>query len=407
MFKKESSSAPETTPPDDAAAAAAETENKKIEEADEVLPEDNRSFILQMISQNGLRSGMDLSKVTLPTFILEPRSLLNKLSDIVIHPEIFAKLHEPEDPMERMMGVLRWYFSAYHVRPKGSKKPFNPVLGETFRCVIKDADATAETAVNWVAQQVSHHPPVSAFFGRSSDGNVALQGTFAPKSKFLGNSAASIGGGGFRLLLPSRDGEVYYISWPAVYVRGIMFGTLLMEIAGTVQILCPQTELQADVEFVPKPWFGGSYHQVKGGVKKKGDTTCLYTLAGSWTSKMTATNSATKEERVLFDKSAEPEGCAMVQPPFDEEEEAKKEVHVRAWSTITTWEKTAEAVRTNDQKSATTHKTAVEEYQRKLRAERTEKGITYEPTLFKKGAAEGEWIYTGEGAIDFPPIPTP
>lgn len=381
-----------------------EGEQKKIEEADEVLAEDNRSFMLQMISQNGLKTGMDLSKVTLPTFILEPRSLLDKLSDVIIHPEIFSKLHQPEDPVERMVGVVRWYFSAYHVRPKGSKKPFNPVLGETYRCNVKDSDGTSDTAVSWVAQQVSHHPPVSAFFSRSKDGNVALQGTFAPKSKFLGNSAASIGGGGFRLLMPSRDNEVYYINWPTVYVRGIMFGTLLMEIGGPVQILCPQTGLQADIEFVPKPWFGGAYHTVKGTIKK-GESTALYTLAGSWTSKMTMTDSNTKEEKVLFDKNSEPQGSAMVQPPFDDEEEAKKGEHIRAWSSVEIWEKTAEAVRTNDQKAATANKTSVEEYQRKIRAERTEKSISYVPSLFKKGAAEGEWVYTGESAIDFPAIP--
>ena len=34
---------------------------------------------------------MDLSKVTLPTFILEPRSFLDKLSDFYFHADFLSK----------------------------------------------------------------------------------------------------------------------------------------------------------------------------------------------------------------------------------------------------------------------------------------------------------------------------
>jgi len=35
------------------------------------------------------------------------------------------------------------------------KKPFNPILGETFEMVTEK--------VKFVAEQVSHHPPITAF----------------------------------------------------------------------------------------------------------------------------------------------------------------------------------------------------------------------------------------------------
>ncbi len=38
-----------------------------------------------------VRPGMDLSKVVLPTFILEPRSLLEKLSDYYYHCDILEE----------------------------------------------------------------------------------------------------------------------------------------------------------------------------------------------------------------------------------------------------------------------------------------------------------------------------
>ena len=38
-----------------------------------------------------VKPGMDLSRVTLPTFILEPRSFLDKLSDFYFHTDILSR----------------------------------------------------------------------------------------------------------------------------------------------------------------------------------------------------------------------------------------------------------------------------------------------------------------------------
>ena len=39
-----------------------------------------------------VRPGMDLSRVVLPTFILEPRSFLDKISDYYYHSDIISKV---------------------------------------------------------------------------------------------------------------------------------------------------------------------------------------------------------------------------------------------------------------------------------------------------------------------------
>jgi hypothetical protein len=58
-------------------------------ENSEVLEEDNRSIIMGLIAQ--LRKGTDLSRVTLPTFVLEPRSMLEKFTDFMGHPELVVQ----------------------------------------------------------------------------------------------------------------------------------------------------------------------------------------------------------------------------------------------------------------------------------------------------------------------------
>ena len=56
---------------------------------EEEIEEGNRSIIMDVIGQ--LRSGTDFHKVTLPTFILEPRSMCERLSDFFCFQEYLLK----------------------------------------------------------------------------------------------------------------------------------------------------------------------------------------------------------------------------------------------------------------------------------------------------------------------------
>lgn len=47
------------------------------------------SVVTHLISQ--VKIGMDLTKVALPTFILERRSLLEMYADYLAHPDLFLK----------------------------------------------------------------------------------------------------------------------------------------------------------------------------------------------------------------------------------------------------------------------------------------------------------------------------
>jgi len=51
--------------------------------------DENKSIVWFLVKQ--VRPGMDLSKVVLPTFILEPRSFLEKLTDYNYHNDIISE----------------------------------------------------------------------------------------------------------------------------------------------------------------------------------------------------------------------------------------------------------------------------------------------------------------------------
>lgn len=155
---------------------------------------------------------MDLSRVVLPTFILEPRSFLDKLSDYYYHADILARYvpkrlgfglpvcvtsHfvssavKEDEPLTRMKTVVKWYLSGFYKKPKGLKKPYNPILGETFRCSW-DHDNGSKTF--YIAEQVSHHPPISAFYVTNRQEGFTVSATILAKSKFYGESRASENG---------------------------------------------------------------------------------------------------------------------------------------------------------------------------------------------------------------------
>lgn len=76
----------------------------------EDVPEENKSLLWTLLKQ--VRPGMDLSKVVLPTFILEPRSFLEKLTDYYYHCDIISKYVLFE--FKILIYYLHYYFLGQH-----------------------------------------------------------------------------------------------------------------------------------------------------------------------------------------------------------------------------------------------------------------------------------------------------
>lgn len=183
--------------------------NRDEDEAD-VDMKSHGSVITHLLSQ--VRIGMDLTKIVLPTFILERRSLLEMYSDFFAHPDLFVSITDQPTPEERMITVLKWYLSSFHAGRKSSiaKKPYNPILGETFRChwaLREDKNVNfnpeekamqGSSPLPWcqgddlvfVAEQVSHHPPISAFYAEHVKKRIAVNAHIYTKSSFLGMSVS-------------------------------------------------------------------------------------------------------------------------------------------------------------------------------------------------------------------------
>ncbi|KNC71104.1 hypothetical protein SARC_16361, partial [Sphaeroforma arctica JP610] len=60
--------------------------------------------------------------------------------------------------------------------------------------------------------------------------------------------------------------EVYTITLPSAIVKGIFFGTMMVELGGTVKVENMNNGLVAEVDFKQKPMIGGQYCAISGGI---------------------------------------------------------------------------------------------------------------------------------------------
>uniref|UniRef100_A0A665VM95 Oxysterol-binding protein n=1 Tax=Echeneis naucrates TaxID=173247 RepID=A0A665VM95_ECHNA len=347
----------------------------------ETVSEENKSLIWTLLKQ--VRPGMDLSKVVLPTFILEPRSFLDKLSDYYYHADFLSEAAIEENAYNRMKKVVKWYISGFYKKPKGLKKPYNPIIGETFRCMWLHQTTNSKTF--YIAEQVSHHPPVSAFYVSNRKDGFCLSGSILAKSKFYGNSLSAILDGEARLNFLNR-GEDYVMNMPYAHCKGILYGTMTLELGGQITIACEKTGYSAQLEFKLKPFLGSSdsVNQISGKIKLGKEV--LATLEGHWDSEIFINDKKTGTMDTFWNPTPELRQSRLTRCTVPPEEQGEYESE-RLWQHVT------RAINNKDQTEATNEKFILEEAQRKSARERKAKCEEWIPALFEQDSITGEWHY--------------
>ncbi|XP_053506132.1 oxysterol-binding protein-related protein 8 isoform X2 [Ictalurus furcatus] len=347
----------------------------------ETVSEENKSLIWTLLKQ--VRPGMDLSKVVLPTFILEPRSFLDKLSDYYYHADFMSEAAVEENAYNRMKKVVKWYISGFYKKPKGLKKPYNPIIGETFRCMWIHPKTNSKTF--YISEQVSHHPPVSAFYVSNRKDGFCLSGSILAKSKFYGNSLSAILDGEARLTFLNR-GEDYIMNMPYAHCKGILYGTMTLELAGQVTIMCEKTGYSAQLEFKLKPFLGSSdsVNQISGKIKLGKEV--LATLEGHWDSEIFINDKKSGVCETFWNPTPELRQSRLTRCTVAQEEQGDFESE-RLWQHVT------RAILNKDQTEATNEKFVLEEAQRKCARERKLKNEQWKPVLFEQDASSGDWHY--------------
>jgi len=355
------------------------------DEYSETLDKNNFSVIghiLKHVLKNGIR---DLTRVPLPTFILEKRSLLEMFADFIAYPILFSTIGDPPSAEERMISVCRWFFSSVSVR-RGVKKPYNPIIGETFRCKWDMTSHKCGTLM-YLAEQVSHHPPVSAFHVENRAKNIIFNSHIHTKSQFIPPNSAGVGMIGRGCITLLGLGEDYIFTYPSAYARGIFFGTMQFEMGDTVRFECPQTGYTAEIEFKVKPTLWGEYHCITGQIYDP-DNNSIYTMSGKWTTGVYIKDERTGNSEILFSKEKYILNDQPTKILVDFEDMGDFESR-KLWIEVT------RALNEGDIDKATKAKAILEDRQRAEENERNEKNLIWQPRYFTyyPDIGNGSWIF--------------
>ncbi|CAD5114248.1 DgyrCDS3388 [Dimorphilus gyrociliatus] len=203
--------------------------------------------------------GKDLSKITMPVTFNEPLSFLQRLSEYLESSYLIDNASDSTDPIHRMEFVTAFAVSALSSNHERLGKPFNPLLGETYELVREDL------GFSLVAEQVSHHPPISAFHAESS--SYTFSGSISPAVKYTGKNV-DIRPEGFVTLHLKKWNETYVWSNIACRVHNIFIGKLWIEHYGKMKINCVETGWSSELEFHKSYkdsfWSSHLYHIVDG-----------------------------------------------------------------------------------------------------------------------------------------------
>lgn len=275
--------------------------------------------------------------------------------------------------------MLKFWLSAWHILPVGCKKPYNPVIGEQFMCFW---DHTDGSHTDYLSEQVSHHPPISACYAENRKNNIAFNGYMLGKGKYTGNSVLSKMLGVSSLYFTNRANESYTWNYPSIYACGLLIGTLRLEFGGDPVVLrCEKTGYEATIEFLQKPIFGGSYHSLEGVVKNFKTGQKLATLSGNFDSVVKMKDSAGVES-AIFDLSSTAWLRKIVVAPSSRSELDSRKV----------WDQLTAAILSGDSKLAAKAKDDVENHQRDLAKAMKDSNQEHVVKFFDR-VNNDQWVY--------------
>jgi hypothetical protein len=233
--------------------------------------------------------GKDLTRIPVPVNFSEPISMLQRFCEDLEYADLLYMASTAKDPLMRLQYVTAFAISSYSSTDGRVSKPFNPLLGETFEY------ASHEHGFHYVAEQVSHHPPVSACFCETA--RYIYHGDTSVRTKFF-KSLELIPEGGNHVILKNL-GDHY--SWRKVTtaVYNLIIGKMWLDHYGPLRVTCHQTGAYCEVEFKATGWrttdprrLEGTAYDASGSPK--------YRLDGYWHRHLRTHNLETEEDIELW-----------------------------------------------------------------------------------------------------------
>ncbi|KAK0728680.1 Oxysterol-binding protein-domain-containing protein [Lasiosphaeria miniovina] len=346
--------------------------------------------------------GKDLSTISMPVSANEPTSLLQRSAEQLEYANLLDAAAQNSQPKERLLYVAAFavsQFSGGRAKERAIRKPFNPLLGETFELVRSEAEVPG--GFRLLVEKVSHRPVRLAM--QADSALWSFSQSPAPTQKFWGKSAEITTEGRVRVSLRLPDGTDELYSWniATVFLRNVVMGEKYVEPVGTMNVTNESTGAKAAVEFRSKGVFGGRGEEVQVEAYGADGGHSGASLTGTWTGGLRLMPGGTEVWKVgsLVENPAATYGMTTFAASLNEITGLEKGKLPPTDSRLRPDQRFAEQ---GDLDQAEDWKVRLEEAQRERRRALEERGEGHKPRWFARVATsqDGEEVWRLKGGKD-------
>lgn len=327
--------------------------------------------------------------MTAPAFILSTQSLVEFSAYWAENTSLFVAPTQEPDPAKRALLVLKWLHNTlkqqYCSRSEklgSEKKPLNPFLGEVFSGYWDDEFGRTEL----VSEQVSHHPPVTAYCITNDKYRIRLQGYNGQKASFSSTiQVKQIGHALLTLYPPSSDeAETYLITLPPLHIENLIYGAPFVEL-GKFSHIASSSGYIAKIDYSGRGWVYGAQNSFTAALWKHGEgseTKPIYTADGQWSDTFTLKEGAGKGAKILETfKSSDIKLSELIVAQIEEQDifESRK-----------AWGKVARSIEKGDMEATSHYKSKIENAQRALRKKEREENREWQRLFFSQADPDDE-----------------
>ena len=333
--------------------------------------------------------GKDLSTMSMPVSANEPISLLQRVSEQLEYSFLLdTAATVSTSSSERLLFIAAFAVSTlsnYRVKERAIRKPFNPMLGETFELVREDR------GFRFLAEKISHHPVRMACQGESE--HWTFTQSPMPTQKFWGKSAEIVTEGRVRIILHSTGDRFSFV--PATsFLRNIIAGEKYVEPVGNMTITNEANGESATVTFKSKGMFSGRSEDVVVQTFDPYGDELPTGLVGKWTSSLSVTEHGIPKKMDPIWKAAELPPDAAKRYGFTTFAASLNEITPNEKGKMAPTDSRLRpdqcAVEDGDFDAAERLKHQLEEGQRKRRKAFEDQGETRQPKWFERVHADGD-----------------
>ena len=160
--------------------------------------------------------------------------------------DLFALAAKTDDPIKRLALAYIAFYSGFSTLVYRKRKPFNPMLGETYELVTDK--------IKFVSEKVQHSPEQISVWQLDGEGYTA-NGYYMPELKFKFNGGKGqceiTQYGPFDIYFKNYDEHISF-SKPNVLLKNLVFGGMYIDLEGKVCAVNHKTKDKVVGSFVPK-----------------------------------------------------------------------------------------------------------------------------------------------------------